>query len=575
MNPLSLPQMDCDAVIVGSGPGGSTVADVLTGAGWSVIVLEKGRNHLLQLDPPYESLGHFSNDEIKFQRRHFLGPDPLLEPRTYRRSAADGDRILTGEVNNLPSTVGGGGHHADAKLPRFQETDFHVRSDLGPIDGAHIADWPISYDELEPHYAAVERIIGVAGDHTANPFASWRSGPYPMPPGADMFGALLTSEAARNRGLHPYRAPTGVNSIPYDGRPACNNCGFCGGYSCPIHAKGDPIASLQRALRTGNCELRPECYVTTIEVDSTGTRATGVRYLDVAAGNAERTVTARHVVLAAGAFETPRLLLRSGGVGNSSDAVGRYLTYHFQTFTVGVFPFSLHAERGRSVTHLHDDFINGDDDAQRAARAAGLPWIRGGTVEHGGGGSPVQEALTSPMGPMHTLAMKGSALRDRLWAFTMQAEDLPQWTNRIDLDPSVVDAWGFPAGRVTYQPHQHELVASAHYAPTLEQLMTDAGAEMAFTTTSPPQGDLDLHGKSPLGIAPASKHVMGTCRMGDDPRTSVVNRESRFHDVENLLCADSSVFTTAAGYNPTLTLCALAHRAACLLAGVDVTVWPT
>jgi choline dehydrogenase-like flavoprotein len=272
-------------------------------------------------------------------------------------------------------------------------------------------------------------------------------------------------------------------------------------------------------------------------------------------------------VLAGGAFETPRLLLRSGGVGNSSDAVGRHLTYHFQTFTVGVFPFSLHAERGRAVTHLHDDFINGDDAARHAARAAGLPWIRGGTVEHGGGGSPIQEAMTSPMGPMHTLAMKGSALRDRLWAFTMQAEDLPQWTNRVDLDPSVVDAWGFPAGRVTYEPHRHELVASSHYAPTLEQLMTDAGAEMAFTTTSPPQGDLDLHGRSPLGIAPASKHVMGTCRMGDDPRSSVVNRESRFHDVENLLCADSSVFTTSAGYNPTLTLCALAHRAACLLAG--------
>jgi choline dehydrogenase-like flavoprotein len=147
----------------------------------------------------------------------------------------------------------------------------------------------------------------------------------------------------------------------------------------------------------------------------------------------------------------------------------------------------------------------------------------------------------------------------------MQAEDLPQWSNRIDLDPSVTDAWGFPAGRVTYQPHRHELVASEHYAPLLEQLMTDAGAEMTFTTTSPPIGDLDIHTKSPLGVAPASKHVMGTCRMGDDPRTSVVDSSGRLHDVENVLCADSSVFTTSAGYNPTLTLCALAHRTATLL----------
>ncbi len=159
-----------------------------------------------------------------------------------------------------------------------------------------------------------------------------------MPPGADMFGALLTTEAARARGLHPYRAPTGVNSVPYDGRPACNNCGFCGGYSCPIHAKGDPIGALQRALRTGRCELRAEAYATRVAVDETGRRATGVHYLDIANGNAEQFVSARHVVLAAGAFETPRLLLRSD-VGNSSGAVGRYLTYHFQTLTVGIFPF--------------------------------------------------------------------------------------------------------------------------------------------------------------------------------------------------------------------------------------------
>ena len=148
--------------------------------------------------------------------------------------------------------------------------------------------------------------------------------------------------------------------------------------------------------------------------------------------------------------------------------------------------------------------------------------------------------------------MRDSAIRDRLWAFTMQAEDLPQASNRIDLDPTVRDVWGFPAGRVTYSPHRHELVASEHFAPILEDVMRDAGAEFAFSTTSPPTGDLDLHAASPLGIAPASRHVMGTCRMGDDPGTSVVDRFGRFHDVENMICADSSVFVTSTGYNPTL-----------------------
>jgi choline dehydrogenase-like flavoprotein len=149
----------------------------------------------------------------------------------------------------------------------------------------------------------------------------------------------------------------------------------------------------------------------------------------------------------------------------------------------------------------------------------------------------------------------------------MQGEDLPQASNRVDLDPAITDAWGLPAGRVTYAPHRHELAASDHAGPLHEAILLDAGAEVAFSATSPPQGDLDLHATaSPLGIAPASRHVMGTTRMGADPTTSVVSPEQRLWDVDNVLVCDSSVFVTAAGYNPTLTLAALAHRAASRLA---------
>ena len=115
---------DFDAIVVGTGPGGATAAQVLAEAGRSVLMLEKGANHLLALDAPYGPLGHVSNDELKFTRRHFLGPDPLLEPRTFRGDASVGDHEFVGDVNNLPSTVGGGGFHADGKLPRFREEDF-------------------------------------------------------------------------------------------------------------------------------------------------------------------------------------------------------------------------------------------------------------------------------------------------------------------------------------------------------------------------------------------------------------------------------------------------------------------
>ncbi len=551
---------DCDAVIVGTGPAGATAADVLTAAGWSVVMLEKGRNHLLSLDAPFSPLGHVSNDEIKFHRRHFLGPDPFLEPRTYRRDGADGDRLFAGEVNNLPSTVGGGGFHADGKLPRFRAVDFKARSELGPIEGADIVDWPVDYDEMEPYYAEAERLLGVAGDAGGNPFAEWRSGPYPMPPGADMFGAVLTTEAATRLGYHPYRAPTGVNSVPYDGRPACNNCGFCAFYGCPIEAKGDPVAPLRNALRTGRCEIRVDSYVERVLLDPGGRKARGVRYLDLD-GNAHE-VAGRVVVVAGGAWETPRLLLRSD-VANSSGLVGRYLMYHFQTFVIGQFPFRLHGHRGRSVTHLHDDHMLVDDDVLAFAREHGLPYFRGGLTEHGGGGSPVMEGIYTPPGPAHTREMLDSKMRDRLWAFTVQGEDLPQVTNRIDLDPSVRDVYGFAAGRATYDVHRHEVVASRYMAPRLEAIMREAGAENTFAASSPPlDGD-----RAGTRSASMSRHIMGTCRMGDDPKTSVVDRWQRFHDVENMVCTDSSVFPTSTGYGPTLTIVALAIRACRDLAG--------
>jgi gluconate 2-dehydrogenase alpha chain len=561
--------------VVGSGPGGAAAAEVLAAAGWSVIVLERGRNLLVDTDPPYAPRARFSNDELKQQFRHYLGPDPLLEPKTFRRRASDGPRLFTGDVNNMPAMVGGAGPHADGKLPRLREVDFRLRSELGPVDGASVEDWPLEYADLEPYYARAERDVGTAGDHTANPYAAWRSGPYPMPPGPDMYGAVLSARAATTLGLHPYRAPTGVNSRPYDGRPACNNCGFCM-HACPIHAKGDPLALLQHALRTGRCQIRSEHVVTEIVTDRTGRRARGVRYVDADTG-APGELSAGHVVVAGGAFETPRLLLRSdrrgdgAGLANSSGLVGRYLMFHFQTYVIGTFPFRIHGHRGRSVSHLMDDFIVPGADDLAAARAVGLPWFRGGTVEHGAAGLPIQEAIHYPSGPAHTQLMAQSPMRDRAWVFTMQGEDLPQATNTVDLDPAVRDVWGLAAGRVTYSPHRHEVAAAERWAPTLEAVLRAMGAATTFWVTSPHAGVGSFAERAGVESAiPISRHWMGTCRMGDDPATSVVDRWSRFHDLDNVICADSSVFVTSAGYNPTLTLVALAMRAAAHLAGTEL-----
>jgi choline dehydrogenase-like flavoprotein len=546
-----------DAIIIGSGPGGSTAAEVLTRAGWSVVIMEKGRNHLLDPADLSRPAGDYSNDEIKFTTRYFLGPDPLVEPRAFRRSADEGEHTHVGEVIMIPSTVGGGGTHADGKVPRFREEDFHLLSTYGPQEGAHVDDWPLTYDELEPYYTEVEKAIGVAGRAGANPFAAWRSGPYPMPPGAPMYGALLSSAAAERVGLHPYEAPTAANSVAYDGRPACNNCGYCANFGCPIHAKGDPVALLTKTMATGRAELLSETYVSRIRID--GRRATGVDY--IGPDGVERSMDAKVVILAGGAIETPRLLLMSG---LEHPALGRHLMVHFQTITVGHFQdLRLHPHKGRSVTHVHDDAVVQDDRSRAAAAEAGLPWIRGGLVEHAGGGLPIAEARHLPWGEHHAAAMREANMSERMWVFIMQGEDLAYPTNAVDLSPSIRDARGFPVARVTYQPGRHELVASAHHGKILEGVLNEMGADWTIHTTSPGHAEFG-GGFSPI---PGSSHVIGTARMGDDPATSVVDRWGRVHALDNLVLADSSVFVTSTGYGPTLTLVALAARAAHHLAG--------
>lgn len=553
--------MTVDAVIIGSGPGGATAADVLTRAGWSVVIFEKGRNHLLDQDDPTRPAADYSNDEIKFVQRYFLGPDPLLEPRTFRTGAEEGDHSHVGEVNSIPTTVGGGGTHADGKVPRFREDDFALRSALGPQPEADVADWPLTYADLEPYYAEAERMIGVAGLAGANPFAAWRSGPYPMPPGASMYGAVLSTQAAERLGYHPYPAPTAANSVPYQGRPACNNCGYCAFFGCPIHAKGDPVAMLMRAMATGRAELRPETFVSRIR--TSGRRATGVDF--IGPDGQTRSMEARHVIVAAGALETPRLLLLSG---LEHPVLGRYLMVHYQTIAVGVMPFPIHGHRGRAVTHLQDDAIVGDEASRLAAKEADLPWIRGGIVEHGSAFLPIMEAKIYPRGAGHNALMRLSPMRDRLIAFTMQGEDLPYATNRVDLDPTVRDVRGFPVARVTYRGGRHELVASAHHGERLLGVLAEMGAEWRRTATTPGPVGGDPH--EHMSPVPESRHVMGTTRMGDDPATSVVDRWGRLHSLDNVVVADSSVFVTSSGYGPTLTLAALAARAAAHLAGAEL-----
>lgn len=551
-----------DVVIVGSGPGGCAAAQVLTQNDLNVLVLEAGNNYFVGLDDPGEGMPVplFGSDELKLSERYFGKQDPLLEPRTFR-AAESVAALANPDVNNLGRAVGGAWLHADMKIPRFNAVDFRLASALAEagreFPGASFADWPLDYAELEPWYVLAEQLSGAAGTASgpgSDPFASARSEPYPLPPHNRMYVDLVLANGAASLGYHPIVYPAAINSRPYDGRPACVNCGFCSGYGCPNNSKGSgAVTTLRKALLSGRCQVRYNCFVT--RLIAAGGTVTGVEYVDDAGDHV--TVSADRFILAASPIEDARLCFLSDpggpGLGNGSGLVGRNLMFHLQTIAVGFFRQRLHGERGQSVTGGYSDF-RGVAPGGEALAADGRPL--GGIIEFGTNSEAIFEgktyvtellSLAQQAGVSLKDLMLESPLRDRLAVQIMQAEDAPQTSNRVDLDPAVTDVYGLPVPRVTYANHAFELEASQHYGPLMVDVMGAAGAHMAFI------GPLDRLG---------TRHVMGTLRMGSEPSASVCDPFGRFHEIDNLYCADGAVFVTSSGYNPTLTIIALALRAA-------------
>jgi gluconate 2-dehydrogenase alpha chain len=557
------------AVIVGSGAGASICALELANAGWDVVVLERGPRYVGRLDRLDE--GHpskrFSNDELK-AGRFFEMPDPLTEPRVFRGSPSDPG--IVDSVNALAAVVGGGTVHWDAKVPRFWDIDFKKRSLLGPYPDSDVTDWPFSYAQIAPYYEHVERLLGVQGDADAIPAApTLKHAPgargYAMPPGPQQFSSLTLAGGCRAVGMHPYPFPMAINSQPYDDRPACNDCGHCSGYGCPINARLGALGVLRRAVATGRVTVREETFACRVRLD--GRRAKRVEW--IGKHGRRGSDPADLVVLAASAIETARLALLSE-LPDKHDRIGRDMMFHNFIDGFGVFlERRMHAYRGRSTTQCCDDLADPDyPGAREAARAAGLPYIRGGIMELGGSQDPIAEAniyrflletlhmadptdvATQPFGSRFKALMRASPLRDRLAGVSMVGEDLPYATNRVDL-ARVTDYRGVPVARLTYATGKHEQVAVAFCAGQLTAMLKAAGATAAAAVPE------SLGQQSAI---PHGAHVMGGMRMGDDPRTSVTDGEGIVRDTDNVLVADGSVFPTSGGHNPTLTIMATALR---------------
>ncbi|MBL8232929.1 MAG: GMC family oxidoreductase [Bryobacterales bacterium] len=535
---MSLPKVN--AVIVGAGAGGGVVARELAEAGLSVVLLERGR---------WVSPTDCRKDDLRNQRTsplgHTFGPEDGLHPRVVIDPAGN-RRIVQpseGGYQNNAACVGSGTVSYGAMAWRFMPQDFRMRTHYGVPPGSTLDDWPISYDDLEPYYDKAEWEMGVSGDVDPDPFKGPRRRGLPMPPLSGNRECEILRAAAKRLGWHPFDVPMLRNSVPYNGRQACMRCRWCVGHSCEVDAKnGTQNTVIPRALATGNCVLRTGCM--TKQILMNGARATGVSYFDERGRLEEQ--PADIVVVAAAAVETARLLLNSKtamfpqGLGNRYDWVGRNLQGHSYCRVAGTFEQVVYDDLGPGSGIAICDF------AHHNAGIAGGAMLTNEFLR-----SPIQFVeKTKPGVPRWGLEHKRWMRQNYVRHISVggPVQEIPVWESRVEVDPAVKDAWGIPVARISGGKHEKTVETARAMAAKCEVWMKEAGALTTWPTIPNRAG------------TSGGQHQAGTARMGNDPKTSVVNRACQVHEIDNLFVADGSVHVTNGAFNPALTILANAYR---------------
>jgi choline dehydrogenase-like flavoprotein len=541
-----------DAIIIGTGAAGGIVACVLAEAGKHVLLLERGtalsfadvgRDHLR--NQRLAIYGHNAGPELIGNPRVFV--DPQGEPRIVKPYELD--------YHNNAACVGGGTRVYGAQAWRFNPDDFRMASKYGVPEGSSLDDWPISYETLEPFYERAEWELGAAGDGESIQHQIPRKRNYPLRPVPPSPQTVALQKAAQQLGWITTPVPLLINTEPYGGRSACIACKYCVGFACPTDAKtGTQNTVIPRALATGNCDLRTSTIAEAIETDEQG-HVTGVCYLDNITGETRRQkARARVVIVSAGAIESARLLLNShcplhpAGLGNKYDQVGRNLQGHLYPRAYGISPTRVFDGIGPGVTIATTQFNHNN------------PGIIGGGMLADDFIKPPIDFWYDSLPP--DLPRWGSDnkrfMREnytRVMHVRGPVQDIPNPEGRVTVDATVRDKWGIPVARLSGTTHPATVEAAEFMRARGEEWLRASGCEKVWST----QPGLMLSGR---------QHQAGTCRMGTDPRSSVTDEWGRVHNHDNLFVVDGSLHVTNGGFNPVLTIMALAFRSAEYIARV-------
>ncbi|MDP2344983.1 MAG: GMC family oxidoreductase [Deltaproteobacteria bacterium] len=530
-----------DAVVVGSGAGGAPLACRLCQAGWKVLLVERG--------VAYQK-GDFDRDEIEWCRRDRFVPSPKTDPHT--RRSDEGQRATPSADGWISTVLGGGTVHMGAYLMRAGVDDTRQATRLqGSTDRGHTAlDWVVPHKEFERYYDVAEDDLGVSGGKGSGlPFLSHHA------------LASKLDDAAKKVGLSSTPTPRGILTAgrPDDDRLPCAYRQLCASYGCPNDAKSSmPATYLRRAQKTGNLTVRTETLATKIVLDPVTKKASGVVVRDLKAGR-EETITAKVVVVAAGAVESARLLLLSGEGFNPQGQVGRNLWFSLFVEVAGFFSKEKHAD----VVDLMSGspFLNRsvavdrtlDPGAQKAALVDRTGMFQMSFVHD----NPIHRAervATETLdagkvlwGRDLKLALQKEFRGGRRVILEGFGEQLPHLGMYVDLDPDVKDRHGLAAARMTIWHHGRDKRVATWMQKDGSALLTAAGADDVKVVRSMSETTV-LQG--------------GTCRFGDDEKTSVIDRDGALHAVKNVYVADGGALPSSMTVPATLTIVANSLRTA-------------